>query len=143
MTISEDGDENCFENCNLCFFRQISFHDNRILQSSHHCTRFDHSGDQFFVLPSVTRVNTTPRYLNFSTCFSDAPLTWNEHWSGFLERWSTSVLVVLIFIPALWQTAAKSFNLQYFGGQQIQWKKAKPDHLQTLSKPQTQTFCAG
>jgi len=48
-------------------------------------------------LPSL--VTTPSRYLNFSTCFSDASLTCNEHWSGLLERWSTSVLVVLIFIP--------------------------------------------
>jgi len=38
MTIAEDEDENCFENRQLCYFRQFSFRDNRLLQSSHHCT---------------------------------------------------------------------------------------------------------
>ena len=46
-------------------------------------------------------VNATPRYLIFSTCFSVAPFTCNTHWPEFLERWSTSVLVELIFIPAV------------------------------------------
>ena len=59
-------------------------------------------------LPSL--VNATPRYLNFSTCFSGAPFTCNTHWSGFLERWSTSVLAVLIFIPAASHASAKLFN---------------------------------
>ena len=33
LTIRENGDKNCFENWELCIFRQFSFHDNRIVQS--------------------------------------------------------------------------------------------------------------
>ena len=62
-------------------------------------------------LPSL--VNATPRYLNFSTCFSVAPFTCNTHWLGFLKRWSTSVLAVLIFIPAVWHASAKLFNVRW------------------------------
>ena len=55
MTISENGDKNCFENWELCLFLQFSFHDNQIVQSLHYCASLAHSGIQFFVLPSVTR----------------------------------------------------------------------------------------
>ena len=36
-------------------FHKFSFHDNRIVQSSHYCTRLADEGVQFSVLPSVTR----------------------------------------------------------------------------------------
>ena len=38
------------------------------------------------------RLNANLRYFNFYMCFSVAPFTSSEHWSGFLKRWSTSVL---------------------------------------------------
>jgi len=44
---------------------------------------------QFFSSCLPSHINTTPRYLTFSTCFSDALLTYNEQWSEFLNRWST------------------------------------------------------
>ena len=50
------------------FFRQFSFHDNRIVQSSQYCARLANSRIQFFALPSVTR-ECNPTYWNFSTCF--------------------------------------------------------------------------
>ena len=59
-------------------------------------------------LPSL--VNVTPRYLNFSTCFNDTQPTCKEHCPGFLERGSTSVLEVLIFIRAMSHAAAKPFD---------------------------------
>ena len=55
-------------------------------------------------------VNATPRYLNFSTSFNDTPPTCREHWTGFLEKCSTSVLEVQIFIPGMSHAAAKLFN---------------------------------
>ena len=120
----ENGDKNCFENWELCLFWQFSFHDNRIVQSSHYCSGLAYSGIQLFVLPSVTR-KCKPRYLNFSTCFSVAPFTCNTHWSGFLERWSTSVFVVLIFIPAVPHSSAKSFNARW---RTDSVEEAKPNH---------------
>ena len=51
-----------------------------------------------FCLPSL--VNETPRYLNFSDCFSGTPSIWREHCFGCLDRHMVSVFVVLIFIPA-------------------------------------------
>ena len=54
MTISESWDQNCFAHSKLCLFRQFSCHSNRIVQSSHYCTKFAYSGIQFFVLTFVT-----------------------------------------------------------------------------------------
>ena len=62
-------------------------------------------------LPSL--VNVTPRYLNFSTCFSVAPFTCNTHRSGFLETCSTFYLAVLIFISAVSHASAKLFNARW------------------------------
>ena len=55
-------------------------------------------------------VNATSRYLNFSNCFNDTRPTSREHWTGYLESCSTSVLEMLVFIPAMSYAAAKSFN---------------------------------
>ena len=54
--------------------------------------------NSLFCLPSL--VNETPRYLNFSDCFSGTPSIWREHCFGCLDRHMVSVFVVLIFIPA-------------------------------------------
>ena len=121
---SENVAKKCFENWVLCLFRQFWFHDNRTVQNSHYCTSLACSGVQFFVLPSVTR-NATPRYLNFSTCFNVAPFTCNTHWSGFLERWRTSVLAMLILFR--WCCMYLRSYLMPAGGQ-ILWKKAEPNH---------------
>ena len=51
-----------------------------------------------FCLPSI--VKKTPRYLNFSGCFSGTLSIWREHCFGCLDRHMVSVFVVLIFIPA-------------------------------------------
>jgi len=34
----------------------------------------------------VAKVDSFSESFNFSTCFSDTPLTCNERWPGFLER---------------------------------------------------------
>ena len=84
------------------------------MQSSHYCTSLAYWGwvsSSSYYRPSL--VNATPRYLNFSSCFRVAPFTCNTHWSGFLERWSTSVLAVLIFIPAVLHASAKLFNARW------------------------------
>ena len=57
-----------------------------------------------------TLVNATPRYLNFSTCFNNTPPTCRKYWTGFLKKYGTSVLEVLIFIPAILHASAKAFN---------------------------------
>ena len=110
------------------FFRQFSFHDNRVVQSSHYCTSLVYSGIQFFVLPSVTRKcnPSTSRYLNFSTCFSVAPFTCNTHWSQcFLKD------EVPQFWPCLFSFRRCCMHLQSYllrAGGQILWKKAEPNH---------------
>ena len=48
-----------------------------------------------FYLPSL--VNETPRYLNFSDCFSSTPSIWREHCFGCQDRHMVSVFVVLVF----------------------------------------------
>ena len=50
-----------------------------------------------FCLPLL--VNETPRYLNFSHCFSGTSSIWRKHCFGRLDRRMVSVFVVLIFIP--------------------------------------------
>ena len=67
----------------------------------------DRTSNSSSCLPSL--VNTSLRYLNFFNCFNDTPPTCREHWTEFLERRSTSVLEVLIFIPAMSHVAAKLF----------------------------------
>ena len=54
--------------------------------------------NSLFCLPSL--VNETPRYLNFSDCFSGTPSIWREHCYGCLDRHMVSVFVKLIFISA-------------------------------------------
>ena len=54
--------------------------------------------NSLFCLPPL--VNETPKYLNFSDCFSGTPPIWREHCFGSLHRHMISVFVVLIFIPA-------------------------------------------
>ena len=112
MTITENGDKIQFENWELCLFWQFAFHDNRTVQSSHYCTSLAYSGMQFFILPSVTR-KCNPKILELFICFSVVPFTCSTHWSGFLQRWSTSVPAVLIFILAVLHASAKLFNARW------------------------------
>jgi len=57
LTRAENGDKNCSANWELCFFRQFSFHDNRIMQLAlpAYYTSFAYSDVQFVVLLSITR----------------------------------------------------------------------------------------
>ena len=64
-------------------------------------------------------VNAILKYLNFATCFNDTPPTCNKRWAGFLEKLSTSVLEVLMFIPSLLLAATKP--LKVCGGEI--WRK--------------------
>jgi len=62
-----------------------------------------------FHLPSrlPSRMNSTRKYLNFSTCCSIFPLTCNTHWFGYLDWHNTSVFLVLISILA-WSQASEN-----------------------------------
>ena len=53
---------------------------------------------------------TTPMFLNLFFYVNVNPPTCRKHWKRFLERWSTSVLEVMIFITAMSQAVAKPFN---------------------------------
>ena len=64
INIDENWDKSCFENWELCLFRYFSFHDYRIVQSSHYWTSLANSGMKFFVLPSVTRKCNPKLYEN-------------------------------------------------------------------------------
>ena len=55
--------------------------------------------DSLFCQPSLA--NETPRYLNFSDCFSGTPSIWREQCFGCLDRHMVSVFVELIFISAI------------------------------------------
>ena len=74
----------------------------------HKPCQFEYPVSSSSCFPSL--VNVTVKYLNFSTCFSAALLTSNKHWIGFLERWSTLPLALLILIPAVSYVAAKLLN---------------------------------
>ena len=71
-------------------------------------TLSDRTSNSSSCLPSL--VNATPRYSYVSTCFNGTSLTYRENLTKFLEGWCTSVLEVLIFIPAMSHAAAKTFN---------------------------------
>ena len=65
-----------------------------------------------FVLLSITR-ERNPTYLNFSTCFNffnGTLQTYKTHWTKFFERWRTSILQVMVFIPVMSYAVAKPFN---------------------------------
>jgi len=131
MTVGKDGNENYFENWEL--FQQFSFHDNRIMQSLHHCTNFAHSSVQFFVLrhlwillqdtwmSSYVSVMLHSLAMNTDQCFSkdEVPVS------------STSVLVVLILSHHCNMQLQRSHLMHV--GDQIQWKKAKSDYLRTTN----------
>ena len=74
--------------------------------------------NSLFCLPSL--VNETPRYLNFSDCFSGTPSIWREHCFGCLDRHIVSVFVVLVFIPA----GSMISNLNGSGSVRVRRKKA-------------------
>ena len=76
-------------------------------------------------LPSL--MNVTPRYLNFLTCFSVAPFTRSTHWSGFLERWSISVLACLF---SFWRCCMHLQSYLMRAGGQILCEKAEPKYQQ-------------
>ena len=44
-------------------------------------------------------VNTTPRWLKLSSCYSVLPLTCSVHWLGFLEKHDSSVFFYLFSFP--------------------------------------------
>ena len=124
LTIGENGDKTCFENWELRLFRQFSFYDNRIVQSSQYCTSLAYSDIQFFVLSSVTR-KWNPKIIELLYLFPFRSLTCNTLWSGFLERRSTQ------FWPCLFSFRQCSVHLQSYlmrAGTQILWKKVEPNH---------------
>ena len=61
--------------------------------------------NSLFCLPSL--VNVTPRYLNFSDCFTDVSLAWREHCFGCLHGHIISVYVVLIFVVLIFVPATQ------------------------------------
>ena len=68
----------------------------------------DRTSDSSSFLPSI--VKAISKYFNFSTCFNDALTTRRDYWTRFPERFCSSVLEVLTFIPAMSHAAAKPFN---------------------------------
>ena len=108
MTKDEDGYKNDFEIWALCLLQQFSFNDNQIVQSLHYCTILVHSGIQNVVLSSVTGECNS----NKLNCFNVAPFICNTHWLRFLGRWITSILALLIFIPAMSHASAKKHKIK-------------------------------
>ena len=112
-----------------------------MMQSSHHSTCFAYLTIRFFVLPSKT-LEYHLKILELLYLFDDTPITWKD-WTKFLERWSTSVLEVLIFIPVLSHTVPKTFyfvtiiyhlpcNYPENSENELPWKLWKWNTLKTL-----------
>ena len=104
MTIGEDRNKNWFKNWQLCGVWKLPFCDHRAIKLTQNWLYFTNPCINFHV---QSLVNTTPRYLNFSTCCSVLSFICRIHRLGFLERRSTSVFLLLIFIPA-WSHAAEN-----------------------------------
>ena len=104
MTTGEDRNKDRFGNWKLCVLWKLPFCHHRAIKLTHN----------FFALPiSVSipvfglssHVNTTPRYLNLSTCCSEFPFTCRKHCLWCLKRHNISISLVLNFVP-VWSHAA-------------------------------------
>ena len=111
--------------CTIKQMFKFSFHENYIGQSSHYTALALQIRVSSFVSCPPPVVNETPRYLKFSICFSVALFTYKKNWSGFLERWSISVLTAFILF---WRChmLLQSYLIRKWG--QILWKKAESNH---------------
>ena len=91
MTTGEDRDKDRFKNWNLCVFSKLPFGHHGAIKLMRNCVCFTNPCiNRFFRLPSL--VNTTPRYLNVSTCCSVFPFTCRKHCLGRLKRHNTLYL---------------------------------------------------
>jgi len=107
MTIGKDQNNDRFENWLLCGVCKLPFCGHGAIKLTQNCVNFTNPYINLLELRLPPLVNTTPRYLNFSTCCSVLSLTCRIHCLGFVERHNTSVCLVLIFIPA-WSHAAEN-----------------------------------
>jgi len=107
MTTGEDRNKDRFKNWKLCVLWKLPFRHHGAIKLTQICVCFNNP----YINPSVPDfrlfVNTTPRYLNVSTCCNVFPLTCRIHCLGRLARHNTSIFLVLIFVPA-WSHAAEN-----------------------------------
>ena len=112
------------ENGEFCLFRQFSFNDNRIVQSTHYWTTITNSDIQFFALPSVT-LECNPKILEL--------LYLLQCHSIHSQR-----TLIKVSEKAKYLSCGRAFSfrrccmhLQSYlmrVGSQILWKKAEPNH---------------
>jgi len=100
MTIGKDQNTNRFENWQLCGVWKLPFCGHRSIKPTHNNVSLINPCINLMALCLPSIVNTTPRRLNLSTCCSVLSFTCRMHCLGFVERHSTSILLVLIFILA-------------------------------------------
>jgi len=106
MTKGEDRNKDRFKNWQLCDLWELPFRHHGAIKPTQTCVSFTNPCINPFVPTSVT-LNTTPRCLNVSTCYSVFLLTCRIHCLGCLERHNTSIFLVLNFVPA-WSHAAEN-----------------------------------
>jgi len=93
----------------LCGLWKLPFRYHGAIKVTQNCVCLSiHVSIPLFRLLSL--VNTTPRYLNVSNCCSVFPLTCRIHCLGCFERHNTSILLVLIFVPACSHAAENRSN---------------------------------
>ena len=106
MTTGEDRNKNRFNIWKLCVLWKLQFRHHGAKSSRRTAFALPiRVSIPLFRLPSL--VNTTPRYLNVSTCCSVFLLTCREHCFGRLERHNTSIFLELILVPS-WSHAAEN-----------------------------------
>ena len=101
-----DRNKGRFKNWKLCVLWKLQFRHHGAIKLTQNCVCFTNPCiNPLFRLPSL--VNTTPRYLNVSTCCSVFLLTCREHCLGRHERHNTSIFSELILV-ASWSHAAEN-----------------------------------
>ena len=86
MTIGKDRNKDQLENWQLCGVWKLPFCGHRAIKFTQNCVSFTNPCINLLGLRFPTHVNTTPRYLNVSTCWSVLPLTCRIHYLGFAKR---------------------------------------------------------
>ena len=130
MTIGKDRNKDRFENWQLGSVWKVPFCGHRAIKPTQNSVSFTKPCINLVELCLPSLVNTTPRYLNLFTCCSVFPFTYRVHCLGFVDRHSTSIFLVLIFIPARSHAAKKTLECML---KTVEKTLAVPNRLQKVN----------
>ena len=102
MTVCEDQHKDWLKNWQLCIGRKLTLCDHRVIKLMQNCIHALPICELILLFCLLSLINTTLRYMNFSTWCSALLFICSVHWLGFLDIYLG--LLVLIFIPA-WSPA--------------------------------------